>query len=270
MPKLDEVVRRIRSRTRLEPRVALVFGAGMESLADFLDVDVELPSVELLELPADKSADSRLLVGRLGGVPVVALRGAPRPHQGLSLSRATLPVRVMRLLAAPGPPPALLLTGTCSVLDPTFEPGELVLLDDHVNFTGGNPLVGANLDELGPRFPDMSEPYDRALQHVAMDAALARRIPLRRGVYVAVAGSHPPTPGEQQTLRELGGDVVGSGVVPEVIVARHMGMRVLALLAVTRMDSRSGAGMPDEMDVQRDRVARVLTDLCARLDAGQP
>jgi purine-nucleoside phosphorylase len=274
MPKLDEVVRRIRSRTRLEPRVALVFGAGMEALADRLDVDVDVPAVELLGRSAGDDVQSRLLVGRLGGAPVVVLCGA-LAHQHLahqhplSLEQATLPVRAMRLLGGSDRPPALLLTGTCSALDPALGPGDLVLLHDHVNVTGENPLVGPNLDALGPRFPDMSEPYDRALQQAAVDAASARRIPLRRGVYVAVAGNQPPIPAEQEKLRWLGGDVVGSGVVQEVIVARHMGMRVLALLAVTHADpAGTGTGVRDEMARAQGGVALVLSDLCERLDAG--
>jgi purine-nucleoside phosphorylase len=234
-----------------------------------LQVDEELDVGDVLELapPASGSSTPPLLVGRLRGVPVALLGGALRRHEGYSLAEATLPIRLMRLLGAPGrEPPALLVGGVCDALHPLPEHPDLVVLDDHINLMAENPLVGPNLDALGPRFPDMSEAYHPGLRALATAAARERRIPLGRGVYVALTGPQRPTRAESRMLESLGGDLTGNWVVPEVIVARHMGMRVLALLAVAAV--LSGPADAEESPATRPTPAtlrdltRLLADVC--------
>lgn len=149
-------------------------------------------------------------------------------YEGTPPGRIAAPVRVMRLAGVE----FLILTGTCTAVSPDLAPGDLVLLDDQINLTGSSPLVGPNLEELGPRFPDMSEPFDRDLRARAVEAAAALGIPLRHGVYAGVVGPNLETPGEVRMLRTIGADVVGMSVIPEVIAARHMSMRVLGLVVV--------------------------------------
>ncbi len=213
------------------PRVGIVLGTGLGGLAEQIDqVDV-IPYEELPHFPAPtvESHSGRLILGMLGGTPVVALQGRFHRYEGYDLRQVTLPVRVMKMLGAE----TLIVSGASGGMHPLWPAGSLVLLDDHINLLGDNPLVGPNLDALGPRFPDMSEPYDHALQEKAMSVALAKGIPLHRGVYAAVVGPNLETRAEYRMLRTIGADVVGMSTVPEVIVARHMGMRVLGIVIIT-------------------------------------
>jgi purine-nucleoside phosphorylase len=260
-------VRRVRERTHLEPAVAFVLGRSVPGPDDF-QVEEELDVRDLLELAphASGSGTPPLVLGRLGEVPVALLAGALRRHEGYSLSQATLPVRLMRLLGAPGrEPPALLLGGVCDALHAFPGRPDLVMLDDHINLMAENPLVGPNLDPLGPRFPDMSQAYDAELRDLAANAARERRIPLGRGVYVALTGPQRPTRAESRMLRSLGADLTGNWVVPEVIVARHMGMRVLALLAVAAVLPGSTSGEPEEESPATRPTPAALRDLVGLL-----
>jgi purine-nucleoside phosphorylase len=221
----------IRARSDVEPLVAVILGTGLGGLAEEVQVDTSIPYGEIphFPLPTVESHQGRLLLGTLGGTPMVAMQGRFHRYEGYSLKEVTFPVRVMRLLGAR----FLVVSGASGGMNPLWAPGELVLLDDHINLLGDNPLLGPNLDELGPRFPDMSEPYDRELQELAMGMALARGIRLHRGVYAAVPGPNLETRAEYRMLRAMGADVVGMSTVPEVIVARHMDMRVLGISIIT-------------------------------------
>jgi purine-nucleoside phosphorylase len=221
----------IRSRTELRPRVGIVLGTGLGALAEAIRPESVIPYEEIPGFPLStvESHSGRLILGELEGVPVVAMQGRFHRYEGYSLAEVTLPVRVMRLLGAE----ILVVSAACGGLGPLMLRGDLVLLDDHINLMWTSPLVGPNLDELGPRFPDMSEPYDRGLQKKALAAALERRIRLQRGVYAAVVGPNLETRAEYRMLRQMGADVVGMSTVPEVIVARHMNMKVLGLTIVT-------------------------------------
>jgi purine-nucleoside phosphorylase len=231
MAPLHDATGEIRRRTELRPRVGIVLGTGLGALAEEIRADVVIPYAEIPHFPLStvESHSGRLILGELEGVPVVAMQGRFHHYEGYSLQQVTFPVRVMRLLGAE----ALVVSAACGGLDPLMSRGDLVLLDDHINLMWSSPLVGPNLDELGPRFPDMSEPYDQGLQKLALAAALERGIPLRRGVYAAVVGPNLETRAEYRMLRWMGADVVGMSTVPEVIVARHMGMKVLGLAIVT-------------------------------------
>ena len=221
----------IRGRSELEPRVSIILGTGLGGLAEAIESDVVVPYQEIPGFPLStvESHRGRLLLGHLDGTPVVAMQGRFHRYEGYSLTEVTFPVRVMRMLGAG----ILVVSGACGGLDPLMSLGDLVLLDDHINLMGDGPLVGANLDALGPRFPDMSAPFDRELQTAALAVAARRRIRLQRGVYAAVVGPNLETRAEYRMLRGMGADVVGMSTVPEVIVARHMEMKVLGLTIVT-------------------------------------
>ena len=213
------------------PRVGIVLGTGLGGLADAMEVDVSVPYEELPHFPVSTvdTHHGRLLLGSLNGVQVVAMQGRFHRYEGYTLRQIAFPVRVMRLLGAD----TLIVSAACGGMNPLWDPGDLVLLDDHINLMGDSPLVGPNLDELGPRFPDMSAPYDPGLREIAAAVALEERIPLREGVYVAVTGPQLETRAEYRMLRAMGADVVGMSTVPEVIAARHMRLRVLAVAVVT-------------------------------------
>ena len=229
--RLQEAAAAVRAASEIEPRTAFVLGTGLGGLAQAIEVEAEIPYEDLPHFPRAtvESHRGRLLLGALEGVPVVAMQGRPHRYEGWSLREVVFPVRVMRLLGAE----VLLLSAACGGMNPLWAPGDLVVLRDHVNLLGDSPLVGPNLDALGPRFPDMSAPYDPELRRAAAAAALAQGVALREGVYVAVAGPQLETRAEYRMLRALGADVVGMSTVPEVIAARHMGMRILALAVVT-------------------------------------
>lgn len=228
---LDAAVEALRARTALEPEVAIILGTGLGALAEDIDVEAAVSYEEIPHFPVStvETHTGRLLFGRLAGRRVVAMQGRFHRYEGYTLQQVTFPIQVMHLLGSP----VLIVSNACGGMNPLWAPGDLVLLDDHINLLGDNPLIGPNLDSFGPRFPDMSEPYDRQLQALTERVALELGIPLRRGVYVAVAGPNLETRAEYRMLRAAGADVVGMSTVPEVIVARHMGMRVLGLSIIT-------------------------------------
>jgi purine-nucleoside phosphorylase len=229
--RLREATAAVRARTAMEPEVGIVLGTGLGALADEIEVEASIPYAEIPHFPLAtvETHAGLLLFGRLAGKRVVAMQGRFHRYEGYTLQEVTFPIRVLALLGAR----VLILSGACGGMNPLWQRGDLVVLDDHINLMGDNPLIGPNLDELGPRFPDMSEPYDRALQALAEEVARELKIPLRRGVYVAVTGPNLETRAEYRMLRAIGADVVGMSTVPETIVARHMGMRVLGLSVIT-------------------------------------
>lgn len=267
---LAEALGEVRRRSRLEPEVALVLGTGLgKTMVERLEIETAIPYEEIPHFPVctvDSHA-GRLLLGRLDGRPVVAMHGRFHRYEGYTLQRIALPIRVMRQLGAG----TLILSGACGGLNPLWDVGDLVLIDDHINLMGDNPLIGPNLDELGPRFPDMSEPYDRELQALAEEVALELRIRLRRGVYVAVPGPNLETRAEYRMLRAMGADVVGMSTVPEVITARHMGMRVMAVSIITDRclpDALAPTGIEEIIRVAGEaepKVTELVRGVLARL-----
>ncbi|GIV61707.1 MAG: purine nucleoside phosphorylase [Rhodothermaceae bacterium] len=229
--RVEEAARFVKERIGTPPRIGIILGTGLGALADEIDVDVALPYETIPHMPVSTVAShrGRLLAGRLDGVPVLALQGRFHLYEGYGPWEVTLPVRVLGVLGVD----TLLITNAAGGMNPHFRRGDLMLLTDHINLQGVNPLEGPNIDAWGPRFPDMSEPYDPALRRRAEQAALAEGIRLQQGVYAAVTGPSLETRAEYRMLRTLGADAVGMSTVPEVIVARHMNMRVMAISVIT-------------------------------------
>jgi purine-nucleoside phosphorylase len=215
------------------PLVGMVLGTGLGRLGEAIQRIAELSYEDVPHFPRStvETHAGRLVFGALGGQKVVAMQGRFHMYEGYTLQEVTFPVRVMRALGAE----ILVLSNAAGGLNPLFSLGDLMLIDDHINLMGDNPLRGPNDDALGPRFPDMSEPYDRQLIAAVERVALAERIRLQRGVYVAVCGPQLETRAEYRFLRWAGADAVGMSTVPETIVARHGGMRVLAISVITDM-----------------------------------
>jgi len=228
---IDAAVRAVQARTRLVPDVAIILGTGLGGLADELEVEARIPYGDLPGFPLAtvESHTGQLLVGTLAGQRVAAMQGRFHRYEGYTLQQIAVPVRVLKRLGAE----TLIVSNACGGMHPLWRPGDLMLIADHINLLGDNPLVGPNDDALGPRFPDMSEPYDAELRALARAVALEQGITLREGVYVAVTGPNLETPAEYRMLRAVGADVVGMSTVPEVITARHMNMRVLGVSIIT-------------------------------------
>jgi purine-nucleoside phosphorylase len=221
----------VRGRSGLTPGVAIILGTGLGGLAKEIAVEAEVAYGDIPGFPLStvESHAGKLLLGRLGGRPVVAMQGRFHRYEGYDLQQVTFPVRVLHALGAR----TLVVSNACGGMNPLWNPGDLVLLSDHINLLGDNPLVGPNDERLGSRFPDMSAPYDPELRALARGIALELGIPLREGVYVAVPGPNLETRAEYRMLRAIGADVVGMSTVPEVIVAGHQGMRTIGISIIT-------------------------------------
>ncbi len=261
MRRIAEATRVIRNRSDREPRIGIILGTGLGSLADAIEVETAIPYPEIphFPVPTVEGHAGRVLIGLLEGIPVVAMQGRFHLYEGYTSFEVAFPVRVLKMLGID----TLVVSGACGGMNPLWDAGDIVLIDDHLNLLGDNPLVGENLDELGPRFPDMSEPYDRALQKLTQDVALELGITLRRGVYAAWLGPALETRAEYRMLRTLGADVVGMSTVPEVLVARHMGVRVLGLVIVTDLclpDALEPIDVPAIIRTAKDAEPR-LTEL---------
>jgi purine-nucleoside phosphorylase len=222
---------RVRERFGRTPDAAIVLGTGLGGLAAEIEVEATIPYSDIPGFPLStvESHAGRLLCGTLGGRTVVAMQGRFHRYEGYTLRQVTFPVRVLRALGAQ----TLIVSNAAGVMDPFWNPGEVMLIADHINMLGDNPLIGPNDDRLGLRFPDMSAPYDAELRALARQVALEQGIALREGVYVAITGPALETRAEYRMLRTLGADVVGMSTVPEVIVAVHAGMRVVGFSIMT-------------------------------------
>lgn len=259
--RAEEAAAVIRKRFGKRPEVAIILGTGLGGLGAEIEspVAIEYTEIPYFPLSTVESHAGRLLCGMLAGKTVVAMQGRFHRYEGYSLQQVTFPVRVLRALGAR----TLVVSNACGGMHPLWRAGDLMLIADHINLLGDNPLVGPNDDRLGPRFPDMSDAYDSGLRELARGVALERGMPLREGVYVAVSGPNLETRAEYRFLRTIGADVVGMSTVPEVIVAVHAGMRVLGLSIITDLclpDSLQPATVEQIIGVATEAEPR-LTEL---------
>ena len=250
--QIQQATQAIRAKWSGRPRVGIILGTGLGGLVEDIAAEASLPYADIphFPVPTVQSHAGRFVCGKLAGQTVVAMEGRFHFYEGYSLKQITLPVRVMKALGCE----ALVVSNACGAMNPQFAKGDLMVIEDHINLMGDNPLVGPNDDRLGIRFPDMCHPYDRELIAAARRIALEERIVCHQGVFVAVPGPNLETRAEYRFLRGIGADVVGMSTVPEVIVADHAGLRTLGLSVITDMC------LPDALEpVRLEDVIAVAT-----------
>src|ERR1043166_205894 len=268
--RAENAARVIRERTAVNAKIALVLGSGLGGFADEFADSVSLP---YSEIPGFVSSTAQghvgsLVAGKVGDIPVLAMQGRVHYYEGYSLEEITLPIRTFHLLGVK----TLILTNAAGGVDVQLTQGALMVINDHLNLMGVNPLRGRNDDRFGPRFPDMSEVYARELQELATEGARSLGVTVRRGIYAALAGPSYETPAEIHMLRAFGADAVGMSTVPEAIVARQMGMKVLGISCITNM----AAGISDtpinheEVMETGQKVRQMFTQLLRRVIAKIP
>jgi inosine/guanosine/xanthosine phosphorylase family protein len=251
--RLDEAADLLRSRTPLQPAIGIILGSGLGAFADSLEGAVSVPYAEIPHFPASTVVGhgGALVIGRCQGVPVAVMKGRVHFYEGYSLDQVVFPARVLGRLGIE----TLLVTNAAGAVNTKFAPGDLMVIEDHINLLG-NPLVGPNEDALGERFIDMSEAYDRGLRDVAEAACRASGVRAQRGVYLALTGPTFETPAEIRMFRTLGADAVGMSTVPEVILARHAGLRVAAVSAITNLaEGMGGEELSHEQTLRNAEVA---------------
>ncbi|MBN1854994.1 MAG: purine-nucleoside phosphorylase [Pirellulales bacterium] len=245
--QIEETANAICRRRECRPRVGIILGSGLGKLANRIENPTGIPYNDLPHFPSSTAIghEGRLVLGMLAGMPVTVLQGRFHLYEGYSAARVTFPVRVFRALGVEW----LIVTNAAGGLNPHYARSEIVVLDDHINRMADNPLIGINDNRLGPRFPDMSKPYDPLLVDQALAIARRNDFVAHRGIYVGMTGPTYETRAEYRFLRQIGGDVVGMSTVPEVIVAAHIGMRVLGLSSVTNVcqPESLGATTADEV-----------------------
>lgn len=231
--KIEAAVAFIRKSWSGQPHAGIILGTGLGSLVKHIAEEASFEYEAIPHFPRSTAIShrGRLVCGRLGGLPVVAMEGRFHMYEGYPLDQITLPVRVMKALGAK----LLVVSNACGGMNPYFRCGDIMVIDDHINLLGNNPLIGINDDRLGPRFPDMCEPYDQKLIARALEVARRENIVAHRGVFVAVPGPNLETRAEYRFLRMIGADAVGMSTVPEVIVAVHCGLKVVGFSIVTDM-----------------------------------
>jgi len=231
--QIEEAATAIREKWDKTPHAGIILGTGLGSLVEKIDVEATIDYGDIPHFPQSTATShaGRLVCGMLSGLPVMAMEGRFHMYEGYSLKQITLPVRVFQAMGAE----LLVVSNACGGMNPYYKEGEIMLIDDHINLLGDNPLIGINDDRLGPRFPDMCQPYDQELIERALEIARKENFVAHKGVFVAVAGPNLETRAEYRFLRTIGADVVGMSTVPEVIVAVHCGLRVVGFSVITDM-----------------------------------
>jgi purine-nucleoside phosphorylase len=263
--RAEHAARIIRSRTTETPRIAIILGSGLGAFADDFENAVSIPYEDITGFPRSTATGhaGRLVIGKIDQVPLMAMQGRVHFYEGYSLEQVTFPIRVFKLLGIK----TLILTNASGGVNVQFSQGALMIISDHLNLLGDNPLRGPNDTRFGPRFPDMTAVYSPELQEIVIEEAKALNVEVRRGIYAALAGPSYETPAEIHLMRTLGADAVGMSTVPEAIVARHMDLEVLGISCITNM----AAGISDEPinhdDVMAtgDRVRETFTQLLRKI-----
>jgi len=263
--RAQRAAEQIRARAKAQPSVAIILGSGLGAFADELTESTSLAYKEITGF-AQATVEGhagRLVIGRAGEVPIAAMQGRFHFYEGYSLEDVTFPIRVLKLLGVR----TLILTNAAGSLNTELTPGSLMVISDHINLMGVNPLIGRNDDRFGPRFPDLTSTYDPDLQNIVIEEAKAINIDMRRGVYAALTGPSYETPAEIHMVRTLGADAVGMSTVPEAIVARHMDMRVIGISCITNLAAGVSNRPVDHSQViaTGERVREQFTELLRRV-----
>ncbi len=250
LQQIDEAAAALKGRTSRQPTVGLILGSGMASLAEAVTNPVTVSFADVPYFPVSTVAGhaGRMLIGGLQQKVVLLMQGRVHFYEGYTMAQVTLPIRVMQRMGIG----TLVVTNAAGGVNPDFQPGDVMLITDHLNLfgmTGGNPLIGPNYDEIGPRFPDMSQAYDRQFCQLARETARSERVGLREGVYAALSGPSFESPADLRFLRQAGADAVGMSTVHEVIVARHGGMRVLGLSGISNKANLDGSTVTTHEEV---------------------
>jgi purine-nucleoside phosphorylase len=269
--QIEEVANHIRAAWKPNPRVGIVLGSGLGASVESMDVEVEFEYGDLPHFPRSTAVGhrGRLLAGELAGLPVIAMQGRFHLYEGYTPQQVTFPIRVMRGLGAD----LLIVCNAAGGLHSTYAAGDIMAIDDHINMMFQNPLIGINDDRLGPRFPDMSSPYDPALIQQVMQIAREHDFTCHRGVYIGMLGPNYETRAEYRFLRRFGGHVVGMSTVPEVLAAVHAGMRVLGLSMIANvatpdnLAATSGAEVVAVADRAANKVATIIHGIISQFGA---
>lgn len=265
----EEAVAFIKSKTSVEPDLGVILGTGLGGLVNEINVVDEIPYDKIPHFPVStvESHSGKLIFGELGGKNVVAMQGRFHFYEGYDLKQVTFPVRVMKLLGIE----RLIVSNASGGVNPDYEIGEIMILNDHINLFPGNPLIGKNLDDFGPRFPDMSDAYDSTMIDLAMRIAEENDIRVKQGVYAGLTGPTLETPAEYKMIYILGADAVGMSTVPEVIVARHMDIPCFAVSIITDLGVEGKIKKVSVQDVievasrQEPKMTKIIKELIARV-----
>jgi purine-nucleoside phosphorylase len=271
LDKIAEAAAAVRRRWERTPRVGIILGTGLGNFAGQISADVKIGYEAIPHFPRSTAIGHKgqLVCGTLLGVPVVAMEGRFHLYEGYTAAQVTLPVRVMKHLGIE----LLIVSNASGGMNPRYRSGDIMVIEDHINLMSVNPLIGINDDRLGPRFPDMCAPYDRALIELSLEIARRENFVTHTGTYVGLSGPNYETRAEYRFLRRIGGDVVGMSTVPEVIVAAHMGLRVLALSTVTNMclpdaiRASSGAEVVAMAQAAEEKLRKIVLGVVGALKA---
>jgi len=229
--RIKEAGKFIQSKTRIKPRIGIILGTGLGDLTKEIEIEskISYQNIPYFAVSTTPGHEGSLILGRLVGKMIMAMQGRFHFYEGYSLEEITFPLRVMKYMGVN----VIIESNAAGGMNPNFKAGDLMVITDHINLIGNNPLIGPNDDKLGPRFVDMCEPYDKELIELYEKVAMRERIRIHRGVYVGVSGPNLETPAEYRFLRLIGADAVGMSTVPEVIVAKHSGLKVLGISCIT-------------------------------------
>ncbi len=258
LAQMDEAAQAIQQRISVQPMVGIILGSGLNGLADSVKNAVYIPYNELPHFPVStvEGHTGRFVIGELEGKPVLVMQGRIHYYEGYTMDQVTLPVRVMQRMGIPN----LIVTNAAGGVNPNFTPGDIMLITDQLNMVGMvglNPLVGPNIDEIGLRFPDMSQPYDRVYADMARKVAKEKGVKLQEGVYAGLSGPSFESPADLRFLQMVGSDAVGMSTVPEVIIARHGNMRVLGISGISNKANLDGSTITNHEEVME--AGKIIT-----------